>query len=183
MDGPPDRVAHPTPQRGREHDRHAQGEQPHAVPAVVRVQVTRAAADRPGREPDRAGRHHPGGRDGAAGPPDQDHDRIVRRPALRRVALGRAALRRALLSSRAPGVLFLTRTGLGVPPRLTACPARRPGRRGTRAGAAAGASGTARAALPRSRRLQGCVGQPAARAARSVTGTGRHSHKRSENPP
>ena len=79
-DGPPDRVAHPAPQRGREHDGHAQGEQAHAVPAVVRVQVARAAADRPGREPDRAGRHHPGGRDRAAGPPDQDHDRIVRRP-------------------------------------------------------------------------------------------------------
>ena len=80
IDGPPGRVAHPPPQRGREHDGHAQGEQPQAVPAVVRVQVARAAADRPGREPDGAGRHHPGSRDRPAGPSDQDHDRIARGP-------------------------------------------------------------------------------------------------------
>ena len=79
VDGPPGHVAHPAPQRGRQHDGHAQGEQSQAVPAMVRVQVARAAADGPGGEPDRAGDEHPGGRDHAAGPLDQDHDRIVRR--------------------------------------------------------------------------------------------------------
>ena len=79
VDGPAGRVAHPRPQRGREHDGHAQGEQPHAVPAVVRVQVTRAAADGPGGAADRAGDQHPGGRDHLAGPADQDHDGIAGR--------------------------------------------------------------------------------------------------------
>ena len=62
-----------------EHDGHAQGEQSQAVPAVVRVQVARAAADGPGSEPDRARDEHPGGRDHTAGPLDQDHDRVAGR--------------------------------------------------------------------------------------------------------
>ena len=131
-DGPPGRVVHPAPQRGREHDGDAQGEQPHAVPAVVRVQVARAAADGPGREPDRAGRDHPGGRDRPADPSDQDHDRIVGRPAPGRTALGRTPPRRTRLPGPPLAVLFLlTRTRLGIPPRLTARRARRPVRRGS----------------------------------------------------
>ena len=189
MDGPPGRVAHPAPQAGPEHDGHAQGEQPHTVPAVMRIQVARAAADGPGREPDRAGRHHPGRRDRAAGPSDQDHDRIVGRPALGRAALRRTALRRTRLPGRPLAVLFLlTRTRLGVPPRLAARPAGRPGRRGSagrgpRAGAGARAAASAGWAslLVGSLGLEGSPGLPAARAARSVTGTGHHSHKRSEN--
>ena len=158
-DGPPDRVAHPAPQRGGEHDGHAQGEQPHAVPAVVRVQVARAAADGPSREADRAGRHHPGGRDRAAGPPDQDHDRIARGPALgwpalAGAALGRAPLRRPRLGGRA--FLLLRRTSLSTPPRLAARAARggRPGgglAACRRRSAAAGGTGPARGTAVRAR--------------------------------
>ena len=139
-DGSADRVAHPAPQRGREHDGHAQGEQPHAVPAVVRVQVASAPADRPGREPDRAGRHHPGGRDRAADPPDQDHDRITRGRARGGTALGRTALRRP----RPPGLtlfLLLARTRLGTPPRLAA--------RAPRGGRSAGRTAAGRTAAGR----------------------------------
>ena len=76
-DGPAGRVGHPEPQAGREHDGRAQGEQAHAVPLVVRIQVARAAADGPGGEPDRAGHPEPGSRDHAAGPHDQDHHGIA----------------------------------------------------------------------------------------------------------
>ena len=101
VDGPPRRVAHPAPQRGPEHDGHAEGEQPQAVPAVMRVQVARAAADAPGGEPDRAGHRHPGGRDRPAGPSDQDDDGIRRRRA-GRPPLGSAALPRAALRPCGP---------------------------------------------------------------------------------
>src|SRR5260370_205722 len=99
--------------------------QPRAVPAVVRLQVARAAADGAGREPDRAGHHHPGGRDHVAGPDDQDRDGVARR---RRAAPGRPAPRRTALRRTRPGrglpaVLFLfswTRTGLAALPLLSA---------------------------------------------------------------
>ncbi len=77
LDDMADRVAHPGPQAGREHDGHAQGEQADAVPAMVRIQVASAAADSPDEEPEGPGDHHPGGREGAAEPADQDHDRIA----------------------------------------------------------------------------------------------------------
>src|SRR5207248_4912972 len=54
----------------------------HDALPILRVQVTRAAADGPGGEPDRPGDEHPGGRDHLAGPADQDHDRIAGRGTL-----------------------------------------------------------------------------------------------------
>src|SRR6202022_4337329 len=88
---------------------------------------------------------------------------------------------------RSPGVLFLfTRTSLVSPSRFTACPG--PGGRGAarRVGGGTGAGAAPAGAAPvvalvGSRRLERGLGLPAARAGRSVTGTGRHSHKRSEN--
>src|SRR6266566_5033692 len=131
-------------------------EQPHAVPAVVRVQVARAAADGAGGEPDRAGRHRPGGRDHAAGPPDQDHDRIMGRPALGGAAFGRTALRRTSLSGRPLGGFFLlARTRLVTSPQLGPR-APRGGRFGGRTAAtagptAAGGAGLAAGAAARAR--------------------------------
>ena len=84
----------------------AQGEQPHAVAAVVRVQVARAAADGPGGEPDRPGDEHPGGRDHLAGPADQDHDGIAGRAGRGGTAFRRAALARARLAGRFPVALL-----------------------------------------------------------------------------
>src|SRR5207247_7483600 len=137
-----------------------QGEQPDAVPAVVRVQVTRAAADGPGGPADRAGDREPGGRDHLARPGDQDHHGVTGLAGRGRTALGRTALARTRLTRRFPvALLFRGRTGL--------------------AGGLTSRRLVSRAA---NRRLGGSLVQPAARAGRSVTGTGRHSHKRSENP-
>ena len=128
-DGPAGRVGHPEPQAGREHDGRAQGEQPHAVPLVVRVQVARAAADGPGGEPDRAGHEHPGGRDHLAGPGDEDHHGIAGRGALGGTALRPTAPCRTTLGrTRLATALFLRlllgtlrgRTGLAALPLLTA---------------------------------------------------------------
>src|SRR5205085_448839 len=132
---------------------------PHAVPLVVRVQVARAAADGPGGPADRAGDPEPGGHDHLAGPGDQDHDGVTGLAVRSRTALGRTALARTWLTRRFPvALLFRARAGL--------------------AGGLTSRRLVSRAA---NRRLGGSLVQPAARAGRSVTGTGRHTYKRSEN--
>ena len=160
-DGVPGRVVHPRPQAAREHDGQPEGEQAQAVPAVVRLEVPRAAADRAGGEADGTGDHHPGARDHLADPPDQDHDRImrtghvVRRPAAP-VTRGAAALVPGLAARLSRP--FPLGTRLRSAARRTGGPVRR------RALAARAGPG---------RRDAGLLGW-------FVSDTGRHDYKRSE---
>ena len=159
--GVPGRVVHPRPQATREHDGQPESEQAQTVPAVVRLEVARAAADRAGGEADGAGDHHPGARDHLADPPDQDHDRIMRtgqgarRPA-GPVTRGAAALV-AGLAARLGGP-FPLGTRLRSAARRTGGPVRR---RALATGAGPG------------RRDAGLLGW-------FVSDTGRHDYKRSE---
>ena len=164
-DGVPGRVVHPHPQAAREHDGQPEGKQAETVPAVVRLEVARPAADRAGGEADGAGDHHPGARDHLADPPDQDHHRIMRtsqaagRPA-GPVTRGAAAL--------VPGLAAGLVTRLGGPFPL-----------GTRLRSAARRTGG-----PVRRRALATRAGPGRRDAGLlgwfVSDTGRHDYKRSE---
>ncbi len=89
-------VVHPGPDRGGEHDRQPEEDQPEAVALVVGVQFPRVAAEAADDAADQPRHQEPGHRDRAQQPRGEHDEQVVRRRALaaRRCA---APARRALV--------------------------------------------------------------------------------------
>ena len=161
-----DRVAHPPPDAGREHDRDAQPEQPDPVPAVLGIEVARAVPEPPRREAGTAGDHHPRRRERVPDPLDQDQDGIA--------GLGPGRRPPALAG---PAPVAFARVAVGG----RAATARR-GRSGSRTGLA-GASRGAGFAPGRPVRLRADIlGAAAARAVVALGRTGGHDDQANEHP-